>query len=623
MKSKPVSKLVLSLLLLFILANVAVTAYFLWPVIEMEFIQTPTLYIPPTNTPEPTFTATELIPTETPTDTPSPTAAPPTPTPTEASANFKGLEEQGAMVLSLADGDYYHLFAFHPQYLPLLRLTDGEADDIAPSISPDGTKIAFSSRRAGYWDLYLLDLLTAEITPLTQSPEYDGSPTWSPDGQWIAYETYAKGNLDIFLLEVANRNSSPLELTNDPAADFSPHWMPGETGRHIAFVSDRSGEDEIWVARLDDFKERFINVSFDSASKDTHPRWSPDGSLLAWAKKSGGDDNLVIWNPSDPNTAPRFAGTGDWPVWNPSGTALASRVRQANLTALASYEASSGQITIPLIRLPGPLRGLDWRSAGLPQALASRLSQAPSSPPEPLWSPILLKDPLPTGMDGLVPLDGVSAPTPALLDSVDESFNALRSKIGEVVGWDLLNSLANAYTDIDSPSAPGTGTSWLNTGRGISINELPLNSGWMILVKEDLGTQTYWRIFLKTRAQDGSQGLPLTEKIWDITSRNSGDPTVYERGGRENPVPAGYWIDFTEWANRYGWDRFPALSNWITYYPGSRFALFALTESLDINNALGQIYPGETFPRPVVKSTLTPFPTPKPDAPTSTPVTTN
>jgi len=620
MKSKPVSKVVLYLLVLFIIANIVGTIYFLWPIFESSVLTTPTLPPAPTITETPTSTPTEIIPTEIPTESPSPTPEIPTLTPTEPSANFSGLQQQGVIILSLADGAYFHLFAYHPQYLPLLRLTDGEYDDIDPSISPDGTKIAFSSHRSGYWDLYTLDLLTGEISQLTSTPEYDGSPTWSPDSQWIAYESYTKGNLDIYLLEVAHPEKAPLELTNEPSTDFSPRWMPGETGRQIAFVSDRSGEDEIWIARLDNFNERFINISLDSESKDTHPSWSPDGRFLSWAKKTNGIETLVIWNNTNPNEPLKTVGTGDWPIWDPTGTTIASRVLQPNLTAFASYEIETGLIRIPLIRLPGPIQGMDWKIAGLPQALSSRLAEAPSPTAEPLWTPILAKDPVPAGMDGLAVLDGVSAPTPALLDSVDESFVGLRTRIGNLVGWDLLNSLKAAFTDKDTNEEPGMQNSWLSTGRGISINDLPMNSGWMALVREDMGTQTYWRIFLKTRTQDGSQGRPMTDKAWDITSRNSGDPSVYEKGGKEIGVPEGYWIDITEWAARYGRERFPALSNWITYYPGARFTLFAMTDGLDLNTALSQMYPGVNFSKPAVKNTLTPLPTAVPPEATSTPV---
>lgn len=525
------------------------------------------------------------------------------------------------MVISLADGPYYHLFAYNPQYLPLLRLTDGESDDVSPAISPDGTKICFSSHRNNAWDLYFLDIQSGSVSQLTNTPEYEGSPTWSPDGQWIAFDAYSKaGNLDIYLLDAAHPESAPLQLTDDPAADFSPNWMAGGSGRQIAFVSDRSGNDEIWIARLDNFKERFINASLDADSEDTHPVWSPDGVYLSWAKKNGGDASLVIWDSNNINSPVRTVGSGDWPAWNPAGNNIGTRVRQANLTALSSFDINTGQINIPLIRLPGPIQGLDWRSKGIAQVLSARVNEAPSPAAPVLWAQTLHQNPMPSGKDGLVSLDGVAAPSPALLDTVDDSFIALRSKIGDLIGWDFLNSLTSAFMEKDTPADPGTSVSWLSTGRAFEINDLPMNSGWMALVREDIGAQVYWRIFLKTRAQDGSQGRPMTERAWDIISRNSGDPTVYETGGKETGVPQGYWVDFTEWAGRFGWERFPALSNWITYYPGARFKLFAFTEGLDLNNALSQIYPGETFTRQVNLPTLTPFPTPEVKEPTPTAV---
>jgi TolB protein len=641
MKSKRVSKILLYLLVLFILGNVGVTVYFLLPVFQTDAIlpisSTPTKRSTthyPTNsaTTKPTVTVSPIavltetveeivIPTSLPTATPAPTEIPVDPTATVSGANVAGLQDQGVMVLSLADGAFYHLFAYNPQYLPLLRLTDGESDDVSPAINPDGTKICFSSRRNNAWDLYILDIQSGSVSQLTNTPEYEGSPTWSPDGQWIAFDAYSKaGNLDIYLLETAHPETAPLQLTDDPAADFSPNWMAGGGGRQIAFVSDRSGNDEIWIARLDNFKERFINASLDADSEDTHPVWSPDGLYLSWAKKHDGDASLVIWNSNDINSPVRAVGSGDWPVWNPTGNNIGTRVRQANLTALSSFDINTGQINIPLIRLPGPLQGLDWRSGGIAQIMSTRVDEAPSPAARVIWTRTLQQDPMPSGKDGLVSLDGVGAPSPVLLDTVDDSYIALRSKIGDLVGWDFLNSLTSAFMEKDTPADPGASIFWLSTGRAFEINDLPMNSGWMVLVRDDIGAQVYWRIFLKTRAQDGSQGRPMTERAWDIISRNSGDPTVYEKGGKDTGVPQGYWVDFTEWAGRFGWDRFPALSNWITYYPGARFKLFALTEGLDLNNALGQIYPGETFTRQVNLPTFTPFPTPEATDPTPTAV---
>ena len=48
--------------------------------------------------------------------------------------------------------------------------------------------------------------------------------------------------------------------------------------------------------------------------------------------------------------------------------------------------------------------------------------------------------------------------------------------------------------------------------------------------REDFGQQTWWRIFLRTIAQDGSQGRPLTSAPWDFSARTSSS-RAYESGG--------------------------------------------------------------------------------------------
>lgn len=79
---------------------------------------------------------------------------------------------QGMVVFSMVEKGYSHLFTFSPGDPILLRLTGNQWDDQTPAISPDGTRIAYGSRRNGYWDLYILNLLTGETLPVTDTPEY-------------------------------------------------------------------------------------------------------------------------------------------------------------------------------------------------------------------------------------------------------------------------------------------------------------------------------------------------------------------------------------------------------------------------------------------------------------------
>jgi TolB protein len=77
-------------------------------------------------------------------------------------------------------------------------------------------------------------------------------------------------------------------------------------------------------------------------------------------------------------------------------------------------------------------------------------------------------------------------------------------------------------------------------------------------------------------------------------------------------IPPGYWVDLTELARRYGWERLPAQDNWQTYFKGTLFNEFALPNGLDWERAMLEIYPPEVLitPTAVIPPTFTPTRTP-------------
>ena len=85
------------------------------------------------------------------------------------------------------------------------------------------------------------------------------------------------------------------------------------------------------------------------------------------------------------------------------------------------------------------------------------------------------------------------------------------------------------------------------------------------------------------------------------------------------PVPTGYWLDFTALAQAYGWQRLPAIASWRTYYSGARFTEFVNTGGLDWYSAMLDLYPAEALitPTAVLPPTITPSRTPRP-TPTET-----
>ncbi|MGE5774589.1 MAG: DPP IV N-terminal domain-containing protein [Chloroflexota bacterium] len=539
------------------------------------------------------------------------------PTPTTEVISVVSKNTQEMILFSYEEDGYAHLFAYIPEQMPLTRLTSGDWDDITPASSPDGEKLAFASNRSGYWDLYLLDLSSGDVTQLTNTPEYEGAPTWSPDGSFMAFEVYENENLNVLVGPANDPLNNPIRLTTSAASDHSPAWAPD--GRHIAFISD----GEVILADLDKTgDDRFENISNTELASESHPVWSYDGKRLAWASaaQTMGRSGIYVWD-SSKNVPAAWVGDGNWPAWNATGDQIITTIPAANSTYLMTY-TPEGKLLQALTPFPAPvLRGLAWSKLVMPGDLPQNFQRSANLTPAALWA--ANGEPLSEGMSrwALVELEGVQAPYPQIHDLADEAFHALRERVQNEAGWDALAALENAYVPITASLDPGFGEDWLYTGRAFAINSLMTNAGWMVAVREDFGAQTYWRLYLRTQMQDGSQGEPLRDTPWDLSKRYNLDPKDYEKGGDYSDVPAGYWVDVTSLALQYGWERVPALQNWRTFYRGARFTEFALTGGLDWYSAMLQIYPSDVLitPTKLLPPTLTPTRTP---TPTLTPVPT-
>jgi TolB protein len=367
----------------------------------------------------------------------------------------------------------------------------------------------------------------------------------------------------------------------------------------------------------------FTEISNNPEMPASHPAWSPDGNHLAWAATdpASGLTSLYIWDASNPTLPPQWAGSGDWPIWQDS-TSLITRQTDPDQTFLTGYK-TTGELSLPPVLIPGSVNGLSYgiTSAVLPgsfQMTAQVTQQAlfvAGANPEPT---------IISGRDPLVNLTGITAPYPQLHPQAVNSFQALRTQVAAETGWDALGNLDNAYVPLTTPLDPGLGEDWLYTGRAFTLNPALIEQNWMVVVREDIGYQTFWRLYLHTTAQDGSEGVPLTQVPWDFSARSSSS-TAYENGGAlMSSIPGGYWLDLTSLAAQYGWQRLPALSNWRTFYGGARFNEFAFTQGLSWISAMLQLYPPEVLVTPtlVIPPTRTPTRTPmwyRTPTPTRTP----
>ncbi len=107
-----------------------------------------------------------------------------------------------------------------------VNLTKNEANDRYPRVSPDGSKVAFSSDRgSGKFDLYVMSVDSGSaLQALTTSANgNDIAPTWSPDSLQLIYQSDIEGDSEIYLRNLDAR-TAPRQLTNNSTDDISPIW---------------------------------------------------------------------------------------------------------------------------------------------------------------------------------------------------------------------------------------------------------------------------------------------------------------------------------------------------------------------------------------------------------------
>src|SRR5215210_7011784 len=119
----------------------------------------------------------------------------------------------------------YEIFSMNPDGRGLKQLTFNTASDTSPSISANGSEVAFTSNRDGNFEIYVMDSDGTDQSRFTNNSVTDDNPTISPNGFTVAYESQRNGNYEIIM----SAAGFEFNLTNNSAADASPVFSPDGT----------------------------------------------------------------------------------------------------------------------------------------------------------------------------------------------------------------------------------------------------------------------------------------------------------------------------------------------------------------------------------------------------------
>jgi len=191
---------------------------------------------------------------------------------------------------------------------------------LSPRVSPDNSRIAFSSLGRDGFQIRMFSLLLGRMVTVPIAGGTNLSPAWAPSGREFAYSSSRSGDPEIWIADSNGGNSR--RITSFRGPDVSPTYNP-KTGAQIAWISGRTGLPQLYIMESDGSGvQRMTDGGY-----ATSPSWSPNGQFLAfaWDRKYGpgapGGQDIYVMEIATKRwiQLTHDIGRCDFPSWSPDG----------------------------------------------------------------------------------------------------------------------------------------------------------------------------------------------------------------------------------------------------------------------------------------------------------------
>lgn len=238
------------------------------------------------------------------------------------------------------------------------QLTFSAVNHGPPQWSPNGLKLCYHRNNSiGFQQIYMLELINGEETPLTNSSfhhKLSSSSAWSPDNKWIVCERYDnQGFSQICLVNVDERKETM--LTDEPVNHFSPVFSPD--GTWIAYT--RIGEhNQHQIYKISPENRVEIPLTFDDHPHST-PTWNHDGTWIVYQKQTllgwqlyrvpsnGGSETPITYKPGI-HEKPDISSDGTWLIYEYKlslGKLLKSQIYKKQVNSFCEIPLTHAPVT--------------------------------------------------------------------------------------------------------------------------------------------------------------------------------------------------------------------------------------------------------------------------------------
>jgi Tol biopolymer transport system component len=227
--------------------------------------------------------------------------------------------------------------------------TIGAPDDShEPALSPDGKRIMIGRRDNQSQDIWMLDAARGTTTRFTFDPGADVCPLWSRDGSRIIFSSTRAGKFALYQKVSSGAGSDELLVQTENNA-FADDWLTTPDGRQFILYESDEPKNRFGLYVLPLFGDRKPFTLLNTAFNETHAQFSPDGRWVAYVSDESGRAEVYVQ--SFPVSGGKWQVSttgGDQPQWRRDGRELFYMAPDKNLMAVTVTPGDSFEAGAPV-----------------------------------------------------------------------------------------------------------------------------------------------------------------------------------------------------------------------------------------------------------------------------------